>query len=214
MGGAIATYPLAAAAAREEIAFDFDTWFDAWMRAEQRRVLMLCLRMLRDTDEADMAAQDSFLKAYRYFTGGQGEELLKTPAETRSENLTRWITRVAVNTCLDRLRSRTWKFWRRRPGPEAEAALLAATADARPTAMDQIRAQEISKRLAAALERLSDRQRAIFILRHYEDRKLEEIAGILGLELGTVKAHMARATARLRVELADLYDGAGAQASA
>ena len=144
-----------------------------------------------------MAAQDSFLKAYRYLNG----ENARVPVE----DLSKWITRVAVNTCLDRLRSRTWKFWQRRQSPEREDLTLAFAESTSPSAEDQLRASEIGKRLAKALDGLSPRQRAIFVLKHYEDRKLEEIGQLLGLELGTVKAHMARAVARLRLELADLY---------
>jgi DNA-directed RNA polymerase specialized sigma24 family protein len=44
-------------------------------------------------------------------------------------------------------------------------------------------------------------------LKHYEDLSLEEIAGALGLDVGTVKSHMARAVAKLRKELRDLYVG-------
>jgi RNA polymerase sigma-70 factor (ECF subfamily) len=177
------------------LAAPFD--FDGWMRVEQRRVFLLCLRILRDHDEADMAAQDSFLKAYRHLTS----ERPQVPVD----DMSRWVTRVAVNTCLDRLRSRAWKFWRRRPSPENEQRALDLAASTSPSAMDQLRAGEISRRLATALQHLSPRQRAIFVLKHYEDRKLEEIGQILGLEVGTVKAHMARAVARLRTELADLY---------
>lgn len=39
--------------------------FSAWMRAEQRRVFLLCQRMLGETDEAGSATQDIFLKAYK-----------------------------------------------------------------------------------------------------------------------------------------------------
>ena len=45
----------------------------------------------------------------------------------------------------------------------------------------------------------------MFTLRHYEDRGLEEIAQILELDVGTVKAHLSRALAKLREELKDLY---------
>jgi len=58
------------------------------------------------------------------------------------------------------------------------------------------------------MERLSARQRAVFTLRHYEDKSLEEIGLVLGLDVGTVKAHMFRAVSKLRVELRDLYEGA------
>jgi len=193
MGGVAVATTLPAGTSAPVLPFDFDTW----MRAEQRRIFLLCLRIVRDHDEADMAAQDAFLKAYKYLTGDK--------AEVPVEDLSKWITRVAVNTCLDRLRSRTWKFWRRRSSPESEQNTLALVASASPSAEDMLRAGEIGRRLAAALEKLSPRQRAIFVLKHYEDRKLEEIGQILSLEVGTVKAHMARAVARLRLELADLY---------
>ncbi len=74
-----------------------------------------------------------------------------------------------------------------------------------PDPKDLVLAHQIRKRLHEAVHQLSPRQRAVFLLKHYDDRRLEEIAEILGLDLGTVKAHMARALARLRVLLRDLY---------
>jgi RNA polymerase sigma-70 factor (ECF subfamily) len=165
--------------------------FDAWMRAEQQRVFRLCCRLLQDSDEADTATQDAFLKAYRAWERKAAE--LDVPS--------RWLTTIAVNTCLDVLRSRRWRFWRRWTGGDHAASVR----DAGPGPEARIFADQISVRLAAALERLSARQRSIFVLRHYEDRPLGEIAAILGLDTGTVKAHMARAVAKLREELRDLY---------
>ena len=69
-------------------------------------------------------------------------------------------------------------------------------------------ATEISTRLAVALEKLSPRQRSVFTLRHFEEMSLEEIGDLLGLDVGTVKAHMFRAVAKLREDLRDLYGGA------
>ena len=170
--------------------------FDAWMAAEQRRVFLLCYRLMGNRDEADTATQDVFLKAYRALGGSRSEELLE-PAK--------WLTRVAVNTCLDRLRSRRWRFWRQRIDPGDEQIVLALAPDVGPSAEDRLLAAEIAKRLAAALSGLSGRQRSVFVLRHYEDRSLEEIAEILGLEVGTVKSHLSRALVKLRDELRDLY---------
>jgi RNA polymerase sigma-70 factor, ECF subfamily len=170
--------------------------FASWMKAEQKRVFLLCHRMLGDRDEADTATQEVFLKAYRAQSAPEAREL---------DDPGKWLTRVAVNTCLDRLRSRRWQFWRRRLNPEDSNMILAFTPSSSPNAEDQMFARQIAGRLAVALERLSPRQRSVFTLRHYEDRSLEEIAGILGLDTGTVKAHMARALAKLRDELSDLY---------
>ena len=170
--------------------------FGSWMLAEQKRVFLLCQRMLGDTEDADSATQDAFLKAYLALTRG----------EAGVDDPTRWITRIAVNTCLDRLRSRKWQFWRKRPAATDESVILEMTAEPSPGADDQVFAREIKLRLAEALGRLSDRQRAVFTLRHFEDYSLEEIADTLGLDVGTVKAHMFRAVSKLRGELRDLYE--------
>ena len=184
--------PLAAVRAGTDVSVDFASW----MLSEQRRVYSLCRRLLQDADEADCATQDVFLKAYQALQK-EDAKALEDPA--------RWLTRIAVNTCLDRLRSQKWQLWRRRPPPEDEAIILAKTASRRPEAEERYYATEITARLDAALLKLSGRQRAVFALRHFEDRSLDEIGQILGLDIGTVKAHMFRAVAKLREELRDLY---------
>jgi RNA polymerase sigma-70 factor (ECF subfamily) len=184
--------PLAAVRAGTDVSVDFASW----MLSEQRRVYSLCRRLLQDADEADCATQDVFLKAYQALQK-EDAKALEDPA--------RWLTRIAVNTCLDRLRSQKWQLWRRRPSPEDEAINLAKTASRRPEAEERYYATEITARLDAALLKLSGRQRAVFALRHFEDRSLDEIGQILGLDIGTVKAHMFRAVAKLREELRDLY---------
>jgi len=172
--------------------------FSAWMVTEQRRVYSLCQRLLQDRDEADSASQDVFVKAY--------QALLKQDAR-EVDDPARWITRIAVNTCLDRLRSRKWQFWRKRPSSEDEQSILGMAPSVAPEAEDLYFASQIQMRLAAALERLSVRQRAVFTLRHYEDLSLDEIGGLLELDVGTVKAHMHRAVVKLRHDLRDLYGG-------
>jgi RNA polymerase sigma-70 factor (ECF subfamily) len=172
--------------------------FGAWMTSEQRRIYSLCQRFLQDRDEADSATQDVFLKAFLALQRDQAKDL---------DDPARWLTRIAVNTCLDRLRSRKWQFWRRRPAPEDERAILNLAASTAPEGEDRCFAGEISTRLNAALEKLSPRQRAVFALRHFEDMSLEEIGHILDLDVGTVKAHMFRAVGKLRIELRDLYGG-------
>jgi RNA polymerase sigma-70 factor (ECF subfamily) len=170
--------------------------FGSWMASEQKRVFLLCRRMLQDSEEADSAAQDTFLKAW---------QALNRPESRDLDDPGKWLTRIAVNTCLDRLRSKRWQFWRKRPNPTDEATILEMASANSPTAEDQIHAKQIGQRLDAALARLSLRQRAVFTLRHYEDRSLAEIAEILALDVGTVKVHLFRAIEKLREELHDLY---------
>ena len=170
--------------------------FGAWMTSEQKRIFLLCKRMLRDIGEADSATQDTFIKAW---------QSLSKPGSRDLDNPGSWLTRIAVNTCLDRLRSRRWQFWRKRPAPQDEDTILRLARHGGPDAEDQIFATQIGDRVHDALDKLSLRQRAVFALRHYEDRSLADIAGILDLDIGTVKVHLFRAIEKLREELHDLY---------
>ncbi len=172
--------------------------FGAWMTGEQRRIFLLCRRMLQDADEADSATQDVFLKAYKAMSKPDNELDLENPGK--------WVTRIAVNTCLDRLRSKAWKIWQRRPAVEDERLILEMTSDAEPGADRLLFSQQIQQRLELALTKLSDRQRAVFSLRHYEALPLDEIAETLKVDVGTVKAHLFRAITKLREELKDLYE--------
>lgn len=170
--------------------------FGSWMASEQKRIFLLCRRLLQDFEEADAATQDTFLKAW---------QALNKPGFQELEDATRWLNRIAVNTCLDRLRSRRWQFWRKRPNPADELSILEFARAANPSAEDQVFAKQVGQRLERALEKLSLRQRAVFTLRHYEDRSLADIAETLQLDIGTVKAHLFRAIEKLREELHDLY---------
>ncbi len=100
MAGTFAPVPLAATSAA---AWDQGVLqdFGSWMTSEQRRVYALCQRLLQDRDEADSATQDVFLKAY---------QALSKPGAAEIDDPARWLTRIAVNACMDRLRSRKWQF--------------------------------------------------------------------------------------------------------
>ena len=82
----------------------------------------------RTPREADSATQDTFLKAW---------QALKRPESKNLDDPGKWLTRIAVNTCLDRLRSRRWQFWRKRPKAEDESAILNLAPATDPNAEDQ-----------------------------------------------------------------------------
>ena len=165
--------------------------FGTWMSSEQRRIFLLCRRLLQDPDEADSATQDVFLKAYKALSKGDAKEL---------DHPDKWVTRIAVNTCLDRLRSKAWKIWQRRPKPEDEQIILGMAASATPDAEAQLFAKQIQQRLELALQKLSDRQRAASV--HIAALRCigfgRDLAEILKLDVGTVKAHLFRALGKLR----------------
>jgi RNA polymerase sigma-70 factor (ECF subfamily) len=172
--------------------------FSSWMTSEQKRIFLLCRRMLQDPGEADCVTQEIFVKAYKALNK-------RNEAIEDGEDLSRWVTRIAINSCLDRLRSNTWKFWQRRPPPADEALILQCARSQTPDAERQVFARQVQQRLEMALQKLSMRQRAVFSLRHYEELSTPEIATVLKLDEGTVKAHLFRALVKMRTELKDLY---------
>ncbi len=170
--------------------------FGAWMLAEQKRIFLLCFRVLRNRDEADSATQDVFVEAYRAWERS-GDNAIQEPAK--------WLTRVALNTCYDCLRSKRWKFWQRRISGENEDIVFRSKPAGGLSPEEALIGRELSGRIRDSLHRLSVRQRLVFVLRFEEDLSLAEIAEALDLDLGTVKAHMARAIKKLREELRGLY---------
>ena len=78
----------------------------------------------------------------------------------------------------------------------------ASLADDGPAPDRRVEGREAGERVAAALRGLPERQRAVVVLRHYQDMSLEEIAQALGMSLGTVKSSLHRALARMRAGLA------------
>src|SRR5437899_2468837 len=90
--------------------------FEDLVAAHQRRIFALALRMLGDPEEAASATQDCFLRAH--------DALKRCPQDAVERQ--RWLARVAINLCLDRLRSRKWNWWRRRSVlQDTEGACLA-----------------------------------------------------------------------------------------
>jgi RNA polymerase sigma-70 factor, ECF subfamily len=170
--------------------------FESLMMREQRRIYLLCLRLLRNSDEAGSAAQDTFVKAFRTLQRSDGRGIREPSA---------WLTRVAVNVCIDQINSARWMFWKRRISGDDEQTLLELMPAAGMNQEEALIRREKLKKLNQALCKLSSRQRLVFVMRHDEGRSLNEIAEVLGLDEGTVKAHMARAVRKLREELRDLY---------
>ena len=168
------------------------------LSAHQRRIFRIALRLLGDVDDAWSTTQDCFLRAYQAWDRCPIEEVGRQ----------RWLSRIVVNLALDQLRSRKWKWWRDRLGlPEYETS----DADTSPRTPEREALNvELGGRLMQALNLLPARQRAVFVLRHYEDYSLDRIAEELGLSVGTVKSHLSRALEKLREELKEFYGRASA----
>lgn len=166
--------------------------FGELVRRHQRRIWMVC-RQYVGADEADSATQDTFLKAYTRLASFDGRARFGT-----------WLVRIAINTCLDRLRRLRRQGVRVEDDPEDGVGILERTPgdDAGPERR-AIQRQAVRK-LACLEEALPQRQREIFRLRFYAEMDLDEIATSLGVHVGTVKTQLHRAVHRLRRELGDV----------
>ena len=165
--------------------------FDTIVRAHQRRIYRVLLGLVRDPDVAATLTQECFLRAYRHRRSFRGEASVGT-----------WLVRIAVNLAADHGRNRRTAFWRRlfaAAKPEGAAAPSADdTADPRASPELQLAVREQLQAVWSAVEGLSAQQRTAFVLRFAEEMTLEEVAQTMSLEVGTVKAHLARALGALR----------------
>ena len=167
--------------------------FGELVERHQRRVWRVCRQYLGPAD-AGAAAQDALVKAY-----------LSLPSFDGRSAFTTWVTRIAINTCLDELRRRGREGLRvEGAGDGAVEDPLAALPDSGPGPEDRSIQRQAVARLAALEQGLPDRQREIFRLRFYAELELEEIAGALGVHVGTVKTQLHRAVHRLREGLGDV----------
>jgi RNA polymerase sigma-70 factor (ECF subfamily) len=145
-------------------------------------------------DEADAATQDTLIKAYSGLSSFDGRAAFTT-----------WLTRIAINTCLDVIRKRRREGLRAvEPVDDEDEGQLARLPDGESGPEARAMQREAVGRLASCEERLPDRQREIFRLRFYAQMELEEIALALGVHVGTIKTQLHRAVHRVRQELGDV----------
>lgn len=152
------------------------------VRKHQARIRSYCLWTLRNAAEADDAAQEVFIKAYRGLGSFRG-----------SAGFSTWIYRIAVNHCRDLVRkaakerlNESLDALRERDGEAADA--LASTEDPM---------KDRRRMIQEALDRLPEQYRTILILREAEGLSYDELAKFLGCSLDAVKARLKRARAQL-----------------
>jgi len=162
--------------------------FDQLMRLHQRRVYRVIFLLVRDDDLADVLTQECFLRAYQKLGSFRGDCRVDT-----------WLLRIAVNLVRDHGKSRRNSFWKRLVGLEEERIDSKFTLVlAQPSPEASLLAREELKEVWKALDAVSAQQRTIFLLRYAKEMSLAEIAGVLGLAIGSVKAQLFRATSRVR----------------
>lgn len=113
-----------------------------------------------------------------------------------------WMMRLTVNAAIDEARKLNRK--RRLVISEHEVEGVEPVASDSPE--QDMRRVEIDQRIRDALEVLSPTQCRVFMLRHYDEMSLQEIADVLECSLGSVKVHLFRAVRKLRDELQDALE--------
>lgn len=150
-------------------------------REQADRVYGLCLRMSGDPAEATELAQDVFVRAW--------EQLHRLDA---TSDAGAWLWRLATNVVLNAKRSERRRL--ARVAPVADPALLEQPALGTPLPVRRMS-------LEAAVARLPDRARAVYLLHDVEGFSHEEIAQMLGIAEGTVRAHLHKARSLMRESL-------------
>lgn len=135
-------------------------------------------RMLGDAAEAEDVAQEALLRLWQQADRWQAG----------SSGVAAWLTRVATNLCLDRLRRR--RFVGADEAPER--------ADETPLADTAMVGDEVRDAVKRCIDALPDRQRAAIVLTYYEEKQNQMAAGILEMQLKAFESLLFRARAGLR----------------
>lgn len=171
-----------------------------------QRVYHVCLRITGDPTTAEDAAQEAFISAHRALPGFEDRSRFST-----------WLHRIAVNAALQLVRrERGWEERRVSSGGGARARgephdgvdggddPMAAIPDAQ--GVDPLR--DVASALAGeatvrALQELSNLERLAFVLRHFEQMAIRDVAARLSISESSVKQAVLRAVRKLRATLAE-----------
>lgn len=154
------------------------------MRLYEKKIYTLCFRMCGSSEDAEEAAQDTFLALWRGIGSFRQESSLAT-----------WLYRLASNCCIDLLRRRRREL--SGPSLDDDGQLIDAV-DPAPLPQQELERRERNASLRAGLAALPEDYRAILLLREIEGLSYAEISAALDLELGTVKSRISRARTLLR----------------
>jgi len=156
------------------------------MDRHKDRALTLAVRLLGDREEAEELVQDGFLRAYNNLEQFRGDARFGT-----------WFYRILYNLCMTRVTRRSDRN-RSLDGPEGEVTEKDLIASDDPGALQQIEESEMRDLLAAEVGRLPESFRVAVTLFYVQELSYEEMAGVTGLPLGTIKTNLFRGRTLLR----------------
>lgn len=158
--------------------------FTELVEAHQVAVYNLCYRMLGDPYEAEDAAQETFLRAYKS---------MKTYDRERS--FSTWVLSIAAHYCIDQLRRKRLNITRFEDNPHLDIPAPG------PNPEESLNESEQHRRIRSLLNELNETDRAAVIMFYWYEFSYEEIASALNLTISAVKSRMHRA----RVQLAKTW---------
>lgn len=153
----------------------------------QRRAARIAYYYLRDPADVDDAVQEAFLKAFLHLSTFREDLVFEL-----------WFTRIVINGCLDRLKARVRRARWLTPAADAERDVAERHTAPEPSPEDALLTRERRASVAAAVNRLPDRQRMVVVLTHFEGYSPREVSVMLGLNEATVRVHLFRAVRALR----------------
>jgi len=162
----------------------------------QRRLYRLAYGYLRNHEDALDAVQETLVKIYVARAGYRPD----------SQPFT-WAARILANHCIDLIRHRrvrpTESLEAAREGRDGRAPFGLLSSEEAPD--DRQERRELGRTIRKAIFTLPATQREIFMLRHFGEMRLEEIAAARGCALGTVKSSLHRATRAIRDYLTRIH---------
>ena len=160
--------------------------FTELMRRHQERVYWAARRIVGTHEEADDIAQETFIKAYLGLGDFRGDASFFT-----------WVYRIAVNLSLNAIRKKQVLNYIR------DSALLRLVLPAEEGPEKVTEFHDLEGRLQEAVGRLPEKQRAVFVLRYYDELSYDEIAKILKTSVGGLKANYFHALKKIQEYLKD-----------
>jgi len=157
-----------------------DKAFNLLVLRYQEKIYWVVRRLLPDHDEADDVVQDVFVKVYRSLNSFKGDSSFYT-----------WLYRIAVNLSLNEIRRKKT----RRTFSLDDGVMQHEATD--PLPIEKMEQEERTRLIKAAIERLPDKQKKVFVLRYYEELPYEEISKILKTSVGGLKANYFHAVKKI-----------------
>lgn len=161
--------------------------FGKLVDAYQNRLYGFIRRMVADSEEAADLTQDTFIRAFQAIGRFDGRSSLRT-----------WLFRIAYNLCIDRSRrvDRAPTEYRIDSGYAEDESF--DIPDDRWDPESLVLTDELIKLVEDGVQSMSEKLRSVLLLHDREDMSYEEIAGILGVPIGTVKSRLFLARAHLQ----------------